>query len=108
MNYERVRVLVNSAIDFVDHRLEVDTTGVPDGDSWCQLDNIAFDQTFCDEDDDHDDTLVAVRFRWADPNTADSPSGYDDEVTFVEEDMVSAYFLAGQIYAKILQREKLF
>ena len=110
MNYENVRAMVNNAIELVDHRLSVDVTGIPDEDSWCQLDSLAFDQTFCGEDDDHDETVVAVHFHWGDPNTrCDNPNGMiDAEILLYDEDMVSPYFIAGQVYAKILEREKLF
>lgn len=108
MNYEHVRGLVKKAIEIVDYRLDADVTGKPDGDSWCQLEDIKFDQTFCDDGDDHDDTQVIVHFRWNDPNTSKETYGLEDEITLYEEDMNSPYFIAGQIYAKILLREKLF
>ena len=109
MNYEHVRELAAAAIEVVGERLEGDLGGLPVGDASCQLDELSFDQTFCEEDDEHDETQVTITFSWNDPNT--KPDVWKDSILIFEEDVnkpEKVYWLAGMIYAKILVREKLF
>ena len=112
MDYQKMRELVEGAIDIVDKRLDEDMSDGPSGDAWCRLDTLSFDQMFCQESDDKDGTMVCVKFAWHDPNVPkDEIGGYlMDEISLFEEDakMESPYWIAGQIYAKILQKEKLF
>lgn len=109
MNYERTRILVNDAIDAVDRRLASREDPGASEIGWCQLDMLKFDQTFCDDGDERDNTMVIVSFRWSDDITRlANPNGLEDEVLLDSDDMVSSYFVAGLIYAKILMKEKLF
>ena len=106
MNYEHVRKLVAEAVGIVEKRLESDFGE----DAWFQLEMLRFDQSLCDEDDEKDGTGVYVEFRWEDPmnhGRQDAANGWSDEVSLYEEDLVSPYWIAGLIYAKILMREKL-
>lgn len=103
MDYELVRLMVNKAVAIVDRRLCSDEG--EDANCWCQLDRLEFDQTFCDDGDEHDDSLVSVKITYL---TADvhkkCPNGTDVEITLMEGDLISPSFIAGLLYAKILAK----
>jgi hypothetical protein len=107
MNYEHARKMVSEAMGIVEKRLEADFGE----DAWIQIETLKFDQSLCDEEDDKDGTGLYVEFRWDDPmnhGKPDGANGWDDEISIYEEDLVSAYWIAGLMYAKILTREKIF
>lgn len=103
MDYETVRLMVNKAVMIVDRRLCSDEE--EDANCWCQLDRLEFDQTFCEDRDDHDDSLVSIKVTYL---TADVhkeyPNGTDVEITLMENDLISPSFIAGLLYAKILAK----
>lgn len=103
MDYQHVRNIVNKAVDIMDDRLAKDVTGVKDCIGWCSLDSLSFDQSLCGEENDHDETIVTVSFRWGDPIQRNR-SG---EISLYEEDMISPYFIAGMMHAYILREENL-
>lgn len=100
MDYQNVRNAVNRAIEIVDRRIGSDE----EGNGSCQLDSIEFDQTFCDPDDEKDETMVIVHFQWNDVETskAGKPAGEKADIVLFEDDIVSSYWIAGMVYAKIL------
>jgi len=104
MDYQHVRNIVNKAVDIMDDRLAKDVTGVKDSIGWCTLDSLSFDQSLCGDENEHDETIVTVSFRWNDSVVKDR-SG---EISLYEEDMISPYFIAGMMFAHILKEEKLF
>ena len=106
MNYEHARKKVLKATRIVERRLENDFGG----DAWIQLETLKFDMSLCD-DDETDGAGFLVEFRWGDPmnhGKPDGANGWSDEILIFEEDLVSPYWIAGLMFAKILMREKLF
>lgn len=105
MDYQEVRILVNKAIEIVDCVVRKNSTG---GLSYCycQLDELAFDQSFCSEKDESDMSTAIVRFSWKDDFTDEI--GEDSSEIGVDDDNIQgAEFLAGMIYQKILEKDGL-
>lgn len=104
MDFQKVRILVNKAIEIVDCVVRKNSgEGIL---SYCQLDELAFDQSFCSEEDEGDMTTAIVRFSWKDDFT-DEAGEDSSEIGIDDDNMHGAEFLAGMIYQKILEKDGL-
>ena len=92
--------LIFDAIELADERLRNDMPENLAGEVWLNLREIAFDD--CLED------AVYARFEWVSPETGMKPE--KGEVAFYKDDFRfgSPHWLAGMIYAKVLETEHLF